>query len=118
MVIDAPGIGAARQMAARRRHDVAVAGADIDAGTEQRVVLGLTGIDGDAFRTAEDDMLAAATGHRAPGRRKVVIPLERGERTVAGVARIYVEHHELTGDDARLRLVGEPFPDHGRIGRR
>ncbi len=64
-------------------------------------------------------MLAATAGQHAPGRRKVVVALERGERTVAIVARVDVEHDQLVGDDAEIgvRLVGEPFPDRGLVGR-
>ena len=73
----------------------------------------------DAVRAAEDHMLAAAAGHHAPGRRKVVVALERGERTVAIVARVDVEHDSLSVTTPRLACGSsvEPFPDHGLVGR-
>ncbi len=49
-------------------------------------------------------MLAAAAGQHAPGRRKVVVAFEGGERTITIVTRIDVEHDELVGDDAEIGL--------------
>jgi hypothetical protein len=104
---------------ARRGDNIAPARPNIDAGAEQRFVGGPARSDLDALGAAKNNVLAAAAGHHAPSHREVVVTFQRSERSVTIMTRVDVEHDQLVAANAEIgrRLVGEPLPDHGLVGR-
>src|SRR5262249_40122298 len=124
MMIYRPCVFPAGDMPRRRRDDITAARADIDAGTERRIVhrLGGEARNIGVVRSGEDDVIAAASRQRAPSEWQfAVLALKCPKAFVAAVARIGVYDDKPFGVDAEIGIgcgISPPMLDDARINRR